>query len=200
MKSLARSHVWSPRMDADLGRKARQCDACQVTRNLPPEAPLHPWEWPHKPWVRLHLDFAGPFLEKMFLILLEAHSKWIEAFPTTSSTSSATIEKLSIAFATRIPGNGCDRQWQQFCQQRVRILHEDESKRDPEVWKPEYQVSSRYRITPQTSTGFSPAELSLGRKPRSRLDLVYPEMGRKVRVRQCVQKEKHDLHAKKRIV
>ena len=27
---------------------------------------------------------------------------------------------------------------------------------------------SRYRITPQTSTGVSPAELSLGRKPRSR--------------------------------
>ena len=46
----------------------------------------------------------------------------------------------------------------------------------------------------------SPAELLLGRKPRSRLDLVYPEMGRKVRLRQCVQKEKHDLHVKKRIV
>ena len=59
---------------------------------------------------------------------------------------------------------------------------------------------SRYRITPQTSTGVSPAELSLGRKPRSRLDLVYPEMGRRVRVHQGVQKEKHDLHVKKCIV
>ena len=36
---------------------------------------------------------------------------------------------------------------------------------------------SRYRSTPQTSTGVSSAELSLGRKLRSRLDLVCPEMG-----------------------
>ncbi|XP_068680374.1 uncharacterized protein [Montipora foliosa] len=34
----------------------------------------------------------------------------------------------------------------------------------------------------------------------AKLDLVYTEMGRKVRVSQCVLKEKHDLHVKKRIV
>ena len=57
---------------------------------------------------------------------------------------------------------------------------------------------ARYRITPQTSTGVSPAELLLGRKPRSRLDLVYPEIGRKVRQSQASQKEAHDWHAKER--
>ena len=70
---------------ADLERKVHQYDVCQVNRNLPPEAPLHPW-------VCLQLDYAGPFLGKMFLILVDAHSKWIEAFPMTSSTSSAMIE------------------------------------------------------------------------------------------------------------
>ena len=39
---------------------------------------------------------------------------------------------------------------------------------------------ARYRITPRASTGVSLAELLLRRKPRSRLDLVYPETGRKV--------------------
>ena len=57
---------------------------------------------------------------------------------------------------------------------------------------------ARYRITPQTSTGVSPAELLLGRKTRSRLDLVYPEMGRKVRQSQASQKLTHDWHAKER--
>ena len=61
---------------------------------------LHPWEWPHKPWVCLHLDYAGPFLGKMFLMVVEAHSKWMEAFPN-SSTSSATIETLRTAFSVR---------------------------------------------------------------------------------------------------
>ena len=49
---------------------------------------------------------------------------------------------------------------------------------------------ARYRITPQTSTGVSPSELLLGRKPRSRLDLVYPEIGRKVRQSQAL-RNKH---------
>ena len=62
------------------------------------------------------------------------------------------------------------------------------SKSKKEVWKPEYQ-ESRFRITSQTSTGVSPAELLLGRNPRSR-----------VRLHHSVQKEKHDLHVKKCIV
>ena len=73
----------------------RNCEVCQVNRKLPPEAHLHPWEWPHKPWVPLHLDYAGPFRGE---IVVGAHSKWLEAFPMITSTS--TIEKLRIAFST----------------------------------------------------------------------------------------------------
>jgi len=55
MKALAKSYVWWPKMDTDLEQKVRQCSPCQENRKSPPEAPSHPWEWPHKPWVRLHL-------------------------------------------------------------------------------------------------------------------------------------------------
>ena len=41
-------------------------------------APLHPWQWPDKLWSHLHLDFVGPFLGKMDLVLVDAHSKWME--------------------------------------------------------------------------------------------------------------------------
>ena len=100
MKALARSYVWWPKIDTHLEQKVRQCSPCQENRKSPPEAPLHPWDWPTKPWVRLHLDYAGPFLGKMFLIVIDSHSKWMEAFPMNTSTSSATIEKLRMAFAT----------------------------------------------------------------------------------------------------
>ena len=63
-----------------------------------------------------------------------------------------------------------------------------------EVWRRAFH--DRYKITPQTSTGVSLAELLLGRKPRSRLNLVYQEIGRKVR--QASQKPAHDWHAKER--
>ena len=70
--------------------------SCQAT---PPVAPLHPWKWPTKPWSRLHLDFAGPLQNKMFLILIDAHSKWVEAFPINSSTSAIVIDRLRTVFA-----------------------------------------------------------------------------------------------------
>ena len=229
MKALVRSYVWWPKMDADLEQKVRQCSPYQENRKSPPEAPLHPWEWPYKPWVPLHLDYVGPFLGKMFLIVMDAHSKWMEAFPMDTSTSSATIEKLRIAFATHglpeivVTDNGSNfasKEFEDFLKQngirhiRTAPYHPASNglaERAVQTFKEgmkkmsggsvETRVSrflARYRITPQTSTGVSPAELLLGRKPRSRLDLVYPEIGRKVRQCQASQKQAHDWHAKER--
>ena len=100
MKSIARSFVWWPKMDSELAAKVQSCTMCQQTRRAPPEAPLHPWEWPAHPWSRVHMDFAGPFLGKMFLVIIDAHSKWMEVHPMNSATSQATIEKLRVTFAT----------------------------------------------------------------------------------------------------
>jgi len=46
------------------------------------------------PWQRVHIDFAGPFMGKMFLIVVDSHSKWIEVEMMSNITSEATIEKL----------------------------------------------------------------------------------------------------------
>ncbi len=54
MKSLARCFVWWPGMDKALEEKVKLCDACQRTWKLPPVAPIQPWEWPKRPWARLH--------------------------------------------------------------------------------------------------------------------------------------------------
>ena len=74
MKSLTRQFAWWPKMDSHLEAKVRSCSTCQMCKNAPPEAVLHPWEWPKQPWTRLHADYAGPFLGKMFLIITDAHS------------------------------------------------------------------------------------------------------------------------------
>ena len=77
------------------------CDAsdCQQSRPSPPTAPLHPWCWPSRPWTRLHVDFAGPMEGKMFLIVIDAHSKWIEVFPMATATAMTTIQRLTQLFA-----------------------------------------------------------------------------------------------------
>ena len=55
-----------------------------------------------------------------------------------------------------------------------------------------------YRLTPHTTTGIAPAELLLGRLPRSILDLLRPDLDRKVKQKQESQKTHHDRVAKHR--
>lgn len=56
----------------------------------------------------------------------------------------------------------------------------------------------KYRITPQSSTGVSPAELLYGRRLCSQLDLLQPDLGRRVRQEQDRQKRGHDVRSKSR--
>ena len=86
MKALARMYVWWPGMEKDIETTVRTCAECQSVHATPPVAPLHLWRWPTRPWARLHLDYAGPFSGKMFLVLIDAHSKWIVAIYTPSAT------------------------------------------------------------------------------------------------------------------
>ena len=41
-----------------------------------------------------------------------------------------------------------------------------------------------YRITPQGTTGIAPSEMLLGRRPRTRLDLVKPHTAERVEKKQ----------------
>jgi hypothetical protein len=80
MKALARSHVWWPGIDHEIEKLVKSCTGCQTTQHAPTLAPLHPWEWPETPWQRVHIDFAGPFINRMFFVMMDTHSKWPEIF------------------------------------------------------------------------------------------------------------------------
>ena len=99
MKGLARSHVWWPGMDKQIENLVWSCQACQSTRNQPPVVPLHPWPWSTSPWERIHVDFAGPFLGSMFLVLVDSHSKWMEVEPMETTMTERTVEVLRALFA-----------------------------------------------------------------------------------------------------
>ena len=126
MKGIARSYAWWPKMDHEIETTVQQCMQCQQSRNLPSEAPLQPWEWPEKPWSRIHLDYAGPFMGKIFLVIIDAHYKWIDVHPTNFATSSITIEKLQVTFASQglpetvVTDNGtnfCSEEFEAFLKQ-----------------------------------------------------------------------------------
>ena len=99
MKAIARSYVWWSGFDPDIENQAKPCLSCQEQASKPAVAPLHPWVWPNSPWKRIHIDYAGPFLNKMFLVVVDAHSKWPEVIQMSSTTSQNTTEALQALFA-----------------------------------------------------------------------------------------------------
>ena len=74
-------------LDKDVEKQAKACLPCQQQKPNPPAVYLHTWQWPTTPWKIIHIDFAGPFLGKMFLIMVDAHSKWPEVMMMSTTTT-----------------------------------------------------------------------------------------------------------------
>ncbi|XP_017494984.1 PREDICTED: uncharacterized protein K02A2.6-like, partial [Rhagoletis zephyria] len=94
MKRLARSFVYWPRIDNEIERLVKDCEACSEFNKDALKAPLHLWEPTTRPWERVHADFAGPVDGLMYLIIVDAYSKWPEIFEMKSATASTTIERF----------------------------------------------------------------------------------------------------------
>ena len=175
------------------------------------------------------MDFAGPFLGKMFLILVDAHSKWIDVRVMSKITSSDTIFQLKAIFATHglpdmiVTDNGPSFTSGEFTNflshngvQHVRTtpFHPASNglaERAVQTFKSSMKTMqsgtvdekvlrflTKYRTTPQTTTGMTPAELLLGRKVKTKLDLLHPFVSSSVAKSQNVQKKCHDKHAVER--
>ena len=229
MKGIARGVVWWPRIDADIEKTVKACFTCQQNRHAPASAPLYSWSWPEKPWSRLHLDFAGPFMGNMFFILVDAHSKWIDVHVMNNITSQSTNFKLKEIFATHglpdiiVTDNGssfCSEEFEGFlryngvqhiksapfhpatnglAERAVQTFKQNlKCMQKGTIHEKVLRFLTKYRVTPQSSTGLTPAELMFGRKLKTRLDLVHPYVQTSVMKSQLQQKKTHDQHAKVR--
>ena len=231
MKSLARSHMWWPGLDGEIEQLAKSCQPCHEAKQAPAKAPLHPWSWPSKPWQRIHVDFAGPFMGKNFFLANDAHSKWGEVVEMSSTTSSKTIEVLRHMFAAYglpqqiVSDNGpqfVSGEFEAFMKAngikhtRCTPYHpasNGEAERFVRTFKESMKASKydgltlphrlenflfSYRSTQHSTTSAAPCELFLGRKLRTRFDLIKPDLEGKVMQCQAKQKDRHDLHARLR--
>ncbi|XP_048482870.1 uncharacterized protein K02A2.6-like [Plutella xylostella] len=99
-KAYARGYVWWAGMDHQIERVVAECEACQAVRNNPPRDP-QAWIVPEKPWSRVHVDFAGPFQGKTFIVLIDSYSKWFEAEIIQSMSSGTVISVMRKIFASQ---------------------------------------------------------------------------------------------------
>jgi hypothetical protein len=99
MKARARQYFWWPKLTEEIENITKQCSSCQENANLPNQVPTAMWDWPSSPWKRLHIDYAGPYMGQIFLVVIDSHSKWLEVMNTPNSTTETTITLLSKIFA-----------------------------------------------------------------------------------------------------
>jgi hypothetical protein len=207
MKNLSRSFVWWPNFDKDIEDTVRSCTDCQVHMRLPTHTPIHPWEFPNKPWQRVHIDFAGPVDGKMLFLIIDAYSKFPFVHVMNSTTASRTIDCLRETCALEgipeiiVSDNGpqfVSAEFAEWCKengihhirssayhpatnglveklvQTVKLGLKKQSAGDLETRL--HRMLFTYRTTPHSTTETSPAELLHGRKLRTRLSQVLPNL------------------------
>jgi len=127
MKSLSRLHVWWPTINTDIEQTVRSCSNCQEAARDPVRVPLHQWDTPRNPWQRLHIDYAGPYRGTMWLLVIDAYSKWPEVHAMSATTAQATVQQLRKIFAIHglpqmiVSDNGpqfVSEEFEQFCSSR----------------------------------------------------------------------------------
>ena len=217
MKALARSYVWWAGLDKDIELTVSECQLCQSLRADPPKADIHPWIFPKAPWSRIHIDYAGPVSGHMYLVVVDAYSKFPEMVRVPSTTSTATIKVLRDIFSRfglcdiLVSDNApqfVSEEFETFCSSNG-IMHKTSA-----VYKPasngqaervvqnlknalkQAELSNKdvdqvlahyllvYRNTPHATTGESPAMLLMGRRLRTRLDLLKPHVRSSVALKQ----------------
>ena len=99
MKTLARSYVWWPNLNQDIENLVKTCVNCNRFGKSAPVLVDHPWCRPTGPWQRIHMDFAGPFQNNMWLLIQDAYSKWPEIIRMNSTKAGNLISVLRQVFS-----------------------------------------------------------------------------------------------------
>ncbi|UYV72834.1 K02A2.6-like [Cordylochernes scorpioides] len=99
MKALARNFIWWPGIDREIEEITRVCRECNINNHTLKQESVHRWKSAPAPWYRVHLDFAGPFMKRMFLIVIDSYSKWPEVIIMNSTTAGNTIRVLRDLFS-----------------------------------------------------------------------------------------------------
>ena len=203
-RALTRSVVWWPGIDNEI------LDQSSCVRDVPATDECASYHQAAPMGVartdRIHVDYAGPMDGKMVLVIIDAHSKYIDVHVVNAAISSATITKLSQTFAiyglpiVLVSDNAtCFKisHFEELCRLNgiqhftsapIRSANEAAERavqavkaglRTTEGRNMEtrlYRVLLHYRVAYQATTGQAPAELLIRRKPRTRINLVQPDI------------------------
>lgn len=99
-KQLMREKVWFPGMDSLVHKEVKSCQACQANTPVHHRDPLPILQQPRGPWKELSIDFAGPFPDgKYAMVVVDDFSKYPVVSILHTLAAPTVIRHLRIIFA-----------------------------------------------------------------------------------------------------
>ena len=104
MRQISRALIWYPCMDKDIVNFVKSCPHCQNNQVKPPQNNTLEWPKSTARFQRIHADHFF-FEDKIFFIVIDTFSRYIECAMVPSVSSNCTIEVLREIFARNgLPG------------------------------------------------------------------------------------------------
>ena len=97
LKNLVKNNAWWPFMDNDVEQFVKNCPECSKNRPRLIDS-TDKWE-ECAPWERLHMDWIYEAEHGNILIIAEAGSGWLEAFPCTDRSTRNVVRCLRTIFS-----------------------------------------------------------------------------------------------------
>eukprot|EP00731_Ephydatia_muelleri_P018998 Em0011g1038a len=143
---------------------------------------------------------------KIFLIVVDSYSKWLEVVPVASTSSQQTIKELRHMFATHglpeivVSDNGTAFSSTEFghFMKHNGIRHIRCAPYHPSSNGLAERAVQTFKEAMRKTEGQPPAQLLMGRRPRTLLDLMVPDISSQVHRSQERQKTAHDHGVKPR--
>jgi hypothetical protein len=200
MKQSAREMYYWPKIDDHIEKFVRQCIICQTYQNSNTKEPLLPHNIPDLPFSKLGIDIMD-FKSKSYLVIYDYFSKWLDFKLISNKSSKSIINTLIDIFcifgipkeivSDHIPfdsreckefatnwdfkftyssprysqSNGMAERAVQIAKKILIKCNEDKS---------DFRLALlQYRSSPVCGTNFSPAELLMNRKLKTKLPVTY---------------------------
>ena len=229
-KSFARMYVWWPGIDREISEMVRQCSTCQQYRRQAPVTPLSPWAWPKKPWDRVHIDHCQFDGHVMLVVVdafskwIDVHLTRSTTAETTmellrrsfayfgiprslvsdnatcftAPAFEAFCKQLGIRHLLTAPLSAKSNGLAERCVQTVKqgLRKQKNGSIDTKLCR----FLFTYRTSPHSTTGQTPAELMMGRRLRTRMDCLLPDLQDRVAVSQQQMKERYDRRSQDRVL
>lgn len=191
-RKRARDTVYWRGISNDIKRVVESCQLCQEHQKKQRHEPLMPTPLPGRPWEKVGVDLFEN-LKFHFVLVTDYYSRYIEILRLEQLSSYHTIQRLKSVFArwgvptTVVSDNGPQFSSSEFARfaQEYGFRHVTSSPHFPQsngaaeravqvaksiVRQPDpFLGLMAYRATPHSATGFSPAQLVMGRQIRTTL-------------------------------